>query len=93
MPLDNPPDRRQPYSCPLEILVAVEALKRLEKLPGMLHVKSGAIISYEDDLFARDCGLANLDHRNLSRARVLGGIADQIDENLSDQASIAFDKR
>jgi hypothetical protein len=84
MPLNDPPDRRQPYSCPFEILVAVKTLKRFEKFSGMLHVESSAIVPYEEDLLARSCGPANLDHCHLSRARVLDGIADQIDENLLD---------
>src|SRR6266853_1008115 len=75
MSLDDPPDRRQPYSGTFKIFVTVKTLKRLEKFSGMLHVKSSAIVPYEDDLHACNCGLAALDQRNLSRALVLDGIA------------------
>lgn len=71
----------------------MKSLKGPKKFVGVLHIKSGAIVSNEDNFLPVDYALADFDDCRGTQAAILDGIRNKIREHLLAQFLIAFDQR
>src|ERR1017187_4972855 len=72
-----------------EILGAMQPLKHVEQLAGILHVEADPVVGDEEHLFVSHLARADLDAGVVAQFRVLEGVVDDVHEHLLEQRRIA----
>ena len=90
---DDAADGGEADASAFKIGVAMQALKGAKEVCSVLHVEPDAIIADEEGRSTGNKHLADFDHRGLAGARVFDGIAEEVGENLLDEAGVAHDGR
>jgi hypothetical protein len=76
--VDNPPDIGQPDARPLELGIAVQALKHPKEFVCVLHIKSHSIIAHKEYNLPLSFAAADFNLSSVGRPRVLDSIRQQI---------------
>ena len=93
MARNHPLHDRQPHPGPVELILAVQALKHLEQFLAVARVEAGAVVAHPVHVFRALGPAANVDARVLPLCAVLERIGDQVDPHLPQQRPVAVGRR
>jgi hypothetical protein len=87
VPVNDALDVRQPDAGALELLMAVQTLKDAEQLSGILRIKTGAVVTDENDRLPVAQGGTDFDFGIGAPGREFHRIGDQITSPARSQSS------